>query len=87
MQRTGDREVLHGSNPGRVASELWRLRLPSLSDCSEDTIMFKPRPLLSGVYARGSKISHTGGKCVTCRRFHNSEIYVQLAALALEWAV
>ena len=22
--------------------------------------------LLSGVYARGSKISHTGGKCVTC---------------------
>ena len=23
--------------------------------------------LLSGVYARGSKISHTGGKCVTCR--------------------
>ena len=22
--------------------------------------------LLSGAYARGSKISHTGGKCVTC---------------------
>ena len=22
--------------------------------------------LLSGVYARGSKRSHTGGKCVTC---------------------
>ena len=35
--------------------------------------------LLSGVYARGSKISHTGGKCVTCRGLHilekdNSEI-------------
>ena len=26
--------------------------------------------LLSGVYARGSKISHTGGKCVTCRGLH-----------------
>ena len=26
--------------------------------------------ILSGVYARGSKTSHTGGKCVTCRRLH-----------------
>ena len=25
------------------------------------------RSLLSSVYARGSKIYHTGGKCVTCR--------------------
>ena len=24
----------------------------------------------SGVYARGSKRSHTGGKCVTCRGLH-----------------
>ena len=28
--------------------------------------------LLSGVYARGSKISHTGGKCVTCSGLANS---------------
>ena len=28
--------------------------------------------LLSGVYARGSERSHTGGKCVTCRGLHNS---------------
>ena len=30
------------------------------------------RSLLSGVYARGSKISHTGGgdKCVNCRGRH-----------------
>ena len=28
------------------------------------------RPLLSGVYARGSKISHTGSKCVTYRGLH-----------------
>ena len=27
--------------------------------------------LLSGVYARGSKISHTGGKCVTCSGLTN----------------
>ena len=32
------------------------------------------RSLLSGVYARGSKISHTGDECVTCRGLHNSEI-------------
>ena len=28
--------------------------------------------LLSGVYVRGSKISHTGGKCVTCSGLTNS---------------
>ena len=28
------------------------------------------RSLLSGVYATGSKISHTGGDCVTCRGRH-----------------
>ena len=27
--------------------------------------------LLSGVYARGSKRSHTGGKCVTCSGLTN----------------
>ena len=26
--------------------------------------------LLSGVYARGSKRSHTGGKCITCLGLH-----------------
>ena len=28
------------------------------------------RSLLSGVYARGSKIAHTGGNCLTCHGFH-----------------
>ena len=28
--------------------------------------------LLSGVYARRTKISHTGGKCVTCSGLTNS---------------
>ena len=30
------------------------------------------KSLLAGVYARGSKIPHIGGKCVTCRGFHHS---------------
>ena len=30
------------------------------------------RSLLSGVYARRSKISHKGGKCVTCSGLTNS---------------
>ena len=28
--------------------------------------------LLSGIYARGSKIFHTGGKCVACRELDHS---------------
>ena len=37
------------------------------------------RSILYGVYARGSKRSHAGGKCLTCRGLHilekdNSEI-------------
>ena len=32
------------------------------------------RSLLSGVYARGIKIPHTGGKCITCCELQNSEI-------------
>ena len=42
--------------------------------------------LLSGVYARGCKRSHTGGKCVTSCGLHNSEIKTT-PALAIEWAV
>ena len=31
------------------------------------------RSLLSGVYTRGSKRSHAGGKCETCRGLHNCQ--------------
>ena len=46
--------------------------------------------LLSGVYARGSKRSHTGGKCVTCSwltnsREHNSCVSPNLGCL--EWLI
>ena len=34
--------------------------------------------LLPSVYARGSKMSHTGGKCVGCRRLTNDKIFSKL---------
>ena len=59
----------------RSRVQAWIIRCKNLAlyigDCeslclSDETV--KSRwSLLSGVYARGSKISHTGGKCVTCR--------------------
>ena len=43
--------------------------------------------LLSGVYARGSKRSHTGGKCVTCSGLPNSREAQHNYALAQVSAV
>ena len=63
-RRTGDRKVLC-SNPGGTTSELRQFNLPLcqlMCSCISETIS-----LLSGVYARGSKTSHTGGMC---RRLH-----------------
>ena len=56
-----------------LASELWQFRLPDLPVSFEENTKIR-RSLLSGVYARGSKISHTGGKCVTCRGLHHSQV-------------
>ena len=52
-------------------SKLGQFRSPHICLClSEET---KNRwPLLSGVYVRGSKRPHTGGKCVTCSGLTNS---------------
>ena len=41
-----------------------------VSLCLSDETLNNHWSLLPGVYARGSKISHTGGKCVTCRGLH-----------------
>ena len=41
-----------------------------VSLCLSEETLTRRRSLLSGGYARGSKISHTGGKCVTCRGLH-----------------
>ena len=38
--------------------------------CLSDETLKSRWSLLSGVYARGSKRSRTGGKCVTCRGLH-----------------
>ena len=68
--RTGGRVIL-GSNPA-VATLLRNFGnsvYPALPvSFGRDTESCQS--LLSGVYARGSKISHTGGKCVTCRGLH-----------------
>ena len=60
-----------GSIPPTAVSKLRQFRSPHICRClSEET---KSRwSLLSGVYARGSKRSHTGGKCVTCSGLTNS---------------
>ena len=59
-----------GSIPPTTASKLRQFRLPHIClSFGRDT---KSRWfLLSGVYARGSKRSHTGGKCVTCSGLTN----------------
>ena len=45
---------------------------PHLTCLSEETLKAGGPLILSGVYARGSKRSHTGGKCVTCSGLTNS---------------
>ena len=82
-RRTGDRGIL-GSRILLVALPLRNVAnsvYPTLPvSFGGDTK--SRRYLLSGVYARGSKISHTGGQCVTCVGLHNST-----PALAVEWVV
>ena len=66
LERATDDCVVAGSNPTEAAWKLFcQFPLPDFpSVFRRDT---KTRgSLLSGVYPRGSKISHTGGKCVTC---------------------
>ena len=60
-----------GSMPPTAVSKLRQFLHPTFA------CVFRKRPknrwsLLSGVYARGSKRSHTGGKCVTCSGLTNS---------------
>ena len=60
-----------GSIPPTAFSKLRQFHLPHICLClSEETK--SQWSLLSGVYARGSKIFHTGGKCITCSGLTNS---------------
>ena len=63
LERATDDRVVMGSNLTDAAWKLWQLPLPHFA-----IVFQKSRwTLLPGVYAKGSKRSHTGGKCVTCR--------------------
>ena len=71
--------ALHASSPGsRPGLGEYYSRCKNLalyirdceSICLSDETVKSRWSLLSGVYARGSKRSHTEGKCVTCRGLH-----------------
>ena len=67
LERAADDRVVAGSNPTEAAWKLWQFPLLPVS-FGRDT---KSRwSLLSGVYARASKRSYTGDKCVTCRELN-----------------
>ena len=67
----GGRSVVRVTDDREVESQwrrfkLWQFVYPTWPVFfGRDTV--NRRSLLSGGYAKGSKISHTGGKCVTCR--------------------
>ena len=66
LERPTHNRVVAGSNPTEAVWKLWQFPLPHFG---RDTKSRWSR--LSVVYARGSKISHTWGKCVTCHGLHN----------------
>ena len=64
-----------GSIPGQATRHVILLVVKTWLSTENVSVSFggdtkSRRSLLSGVYARGSKRSHTGGKCVTCRGLH-----------------
>ena len=58
-----------GSIPPTAVSKLRQFRSPHICLCFSEETRWS---LLSGVYARGSKRSHRGCKCVTCSGLTNS---------------
>ena len=71
-----------GSIPPTAILKLRQFRSPHICLCLLEETLNIWWSLLSGVYARGSKRSHTGGKCVTCRGLTNSHWTLN----ALLWA-
>ena len=61
-----------GSIPTATVLKLRQFRSPHICLCLSEETLKSRWSLLAGVYARGSKRSHTGGKCVTCRGHTNS---------------
>ena len=71
-----------GSDPGRAASVLWQFRLFHFISVLRRR-HYKPSVPSTWCPCQRSERSHTGGKCVTCRGFRNSEINAP-PVLALE---
>ena len=69
---SGDNRGNGGSIQPTAVSKLRLFRPPHICLCLSEETLKASGPLLSGVYARGSKKSHTGGKCVTCSGLTNS---------------
>ena len=61
-----------GSIPPTAVSKRRQFRSPHICLCLLEGTLKSSWSLLSGVYARGSKRSYTGGKCVTCSGLTNS---------------
>ena len=61
-----------GSIPSTAVSKLRQFRSPHICLCLSEETLKAWWSLLSGVYARGSKRSHTGVKCITCSGLTNA---------------
>ena len=71
LEHANHDRVVVGSNPTEATGKLLAISSTQLCQClSEETLKATGPPLLFGVYARGSNISHTGSKCVTCCGLH-----------------
>ena len=70
-RRTVNRED-GGSIPPTAVSKLKQFHSPPHVSVGFGRDINNRWSLLSGVYARGSETSHTGGKCVTCSGLTNS---------------
>ena len=71
LERATDDRVVVSLNLSEAAWKVLAISFTPLCLClSEVSDSKSRRSLLSRVYARGSKRSHTGDKCVTCRGLH-----------------
>ena len=69
LERATDNRVVAGSNPAEAVWKLWQFPLPHFASVGRDTN--SRWSLLSGVYARGSKISHQSTlEMCNCRGLH-----------------
>ena len=77
--RAVERRTVNRGDGGSVSpnadSKLRQFRSPHICLCLSEEILKSRWSLLTGVYARESKLSHTGGKSVTCSGLTNYRIW------------